>query len=633
MSEKSYYVTTPLYYVNAKLHIGGAYTTIIADVLARYYRLQGFETYFLTGSDEHGQKIANVAAEKGVEPKEFADTIVGYFQNLWKKLEITHDQFIRTTDVFHERVVKAFFKKLEVKGFVYKDVYKTLYCTGCEKPYMQNELTEDALCPIHKTKPDFIEEENYFFKLSEFTTPMIDYLTENPESLQPDSRRAEILGKLRKDGLQDVSVSRNRSKLTWGVSMPDDDTQVVWVWFDALINYVSALLKEEVDKNGEKPDPLDIDDLLQAPKFQKFWNNAVHLIGKDILWHHTVIWWPMLLGIGLKPPKTVWAHGWWSVEGQKISKSLGTAIDPTFISDYFGNDALRYYLLREMTFGNDGDFSIKQLVSRINNDLGKGGLGNFSHRTLNMIEKYRDGKVPAFEESVLTDADRKFAETLQNSLKKYQERIEQYKFHFALDELWNCINAANQYAEENKPWKLAKDESQNARLDVVLYYMTEALRLVACAFLPIIPDGATALLKKLQIEEISGKLAENLLWGKLKPGTPVVKGEPIYPVVSSALIIESKITGNTAHVGIKGFLDDSTHSELADIFSKLAKEGATSCEIDVEKVAYFSAPAIPAFKRALNKFEFVKLIKNNEDFTKVLKVKGYAVLSSGQLMK
>ncbi len=632
MSDNVYYVTTPIYYVNAKLHIGGAYTTFVADTLARYYRLQGRDTYFLTGSDEHGQKIADAAAEKGIEPKAFADEIVGYFKELWTKLDMTHNHFIRSTDNYHERVVKAFFKKLKEKGLVYKGVYKSLYCTACEKPLTQSDLDDDENCPIHKTKPDYIEEENYFFKLSGFTEPMINYLTENPDSLQPASRRAEILGKLRAEGLQDVSVSRDRKKLTWGVSMPEDDTQVVWVWFDALINYVSALLIDEVEKRKNEPDPLNIDELLESEKFKKYWHSVVHLIGKDILWHHTVIWWPMLLGIGLTPPKVVWAHGWWSVEGQKISKSLGTAIDPTFISDKFGNDALRYYLLREMTFGQDGDFSITNLVQRINSDLGKGGLGNFAHRVLNMIEKYFGGVVPEADNAALQPADANFMQTVANAVEEYQRFTERYKFHLALDELWKALKAGSQYIDEQQPWKLAKDESQRRRLEVVLYYLVETLRILGVALLPIIPDGAGKILDKLGISAIEGTLKDNLKWGLLKPGSKVTKGEAVYPVVSSALEIEEKTEGEKSAVKIGGFLDGSTSIELAEKFSEIAKKGAKECEINVEEIVYFSKPALPAIKRALNKFETVKLINHSEDFAEVLKSGDYSILDSGQII-
>lgn len=618
-------MTTPIYYVNAKLHIGGAYTTIVGDTLARYHRACGRKVFYLTGSDEHGQKIANVAAAQGKTPKELADGIVPYFHELWQQLDISHDLFIRTTDGYHERVVQSFFQKLKENGHVSKGHYKSLYCTGCEKPLGRSELDEEGRCPIHRTKPDEIEEENWFLEVEPFKAKLRDYLAATPARLLPDGPRAKVLNDL--EGFERQSVSRRKENLSWGVSMPGDPDHVIWVWFDALINYISGLLKEEVEgKWASTPDPIPWDELIACDKFRTFWPAAVHLIGKDILWHHTLIWWTMLLGVGLEPPRLVYAHGWWTVENHKISKSLGTAVDPTPVSKKFGNDALRFFLLREMTFGKDGDFSIGQLVNRINSDLGKGGLGNLVQRTLNLVEKYCQDGVPAAQADVLQPADGELARSTEELAESYCQHIEGYRFHLALEDLWKVVRLASQYIDDQAPWKLAKDESQLPRLQCVLWHLCEVCRVLGEALEPVLPDASAALRLKLgQTDAVRAgtTLPHRLRWGLLKGGTKVEKGEQLFPSVASPLDVEGKLDGETLHVTLGGFLDSSTAAQLEEFLQKAGKgklvtgldhKGRpveeslpvkpTAAVIDLGGLAYCSAPGVKAFaacKKAFGK--------------------------------
>ena len=636
-----YYVTTPIYYVNAKLHIGGAYTTLVGDTLARYYRACGRKVFYLTGSDEHGQKIANVAEAQGKTPQQLADEIVPYFHELWKQLDISHDLFIRTTDRYHERVVQSFFQKLKENGYVSKGHYKSLYCTGCEKPLGRSELDDEGRCPIHRTKPDEIEEENWFLEVEPFKDKLRQYLTATPARLLPDGPRAKVLNDL--EDFERQSVSRRKENLSWGVEMPGDPEHVIWVWFDALINYISGLVKDDVEgKWANTPDPIPWDDLIKGENFQTFWPECVHLIGKDILWHHTLIWWTMLLGVGLAPPKLVYAHGWWTVENHKISKSLGTAIDPTPVSQRFGNDALRYFVLREMTFGKDGDFSIGQLVNRINSDLGKGGLGNLVQRTLNLTEKYCPDGAPEVVQDVLQPADAELARAADELAESYCKHIESYRFHLALDDLWKVVRLASQYIDDQAPWKLAKEEGQQARLDCVLWHLCEVCRLLGEALEPVLPDASAALRQKLgQTDAVraGSTLPQRVRWGLLKPGTKLEKGEQLFPSVASPLEITGKLDGETLHVSLAGFLDSSTHDQLREFIQKAGKGklitgldhtgGAveealptrpTAATFDFAGLAYCSAPGAKAFsacKKAFDKGK-VEYVNAPDNFDELL---------------
>ncbi len=500
----AYYVTTPIYYVNADLHIGGAYTTLAADVLARYNRLKGKETMFLTGSDEHGQKIEQAAREQGISPKELADRIVAGFKEVWEFLEITNDDFIRTTDPRHEATVQAFFKLLIDKGDIYKGVYSGLYCVPCERYLKQSDLVEGN-CPVCRRQPSTLDEENYFFRMSAYQDAIRRHYEENPDFVEPQSRRNEVLSRIRM-GLEDVSVSR--STFTWGVPMPGDSKHIVWVWFDALINYISALGWPE-----------------DREKFDTFWPQAVHLVGKDIIWFHCVIWPCMLLAAGLTPPKKIFAHGWWTIDGKKISKSAGTVVYPRDVVEKYGLDQFRYFMLREIPFGADGDFSFKALTGRINSDLAD-DLGNLLSRTLAMVSKYFNNSVP----EPADEAGAELREMASGLLAAIDAELEHLAFSRALDRIWELIRRCNKFIEDEKPW-LLKKKGDTAKLGGVLYVLLESLRIVSWAIEPVMPASALEIRRQLGIPDEKGVLSELMTWGHLKPGTSINRGDSLFPKV------------------------------------------------------------------------------------------------------
>lgn len=455
MQKKSFYITTPIYYPSAKLHIGHAYCTTIADSIARYKRLCGYDVFFLTGSDEHGQKIQQKAEEAGVTPIEYVNKIVAGFQNLWKRLNISNDDFIRTTEKRHYRVVQEVFRRIYAKGDIYKGEYKGLYCTPCESFWLERQLV-DGKCPDCGRPVKEVSEEAYFFKISKYSDRLLQYIENHPDFIQPISRRNEMINFI-KQGLEDLCISR--TSFDWGIPVPINNKHVIYVWFDALTNYLTPI--------GFLDDP---------EKFKKFWPADLHLVGKEIVRFHTIIWPIILMALDLPLPKKVYGHGWLIVDGDKMSKSKGNVVDPIGLIDEFGADAIRYFLLREINLGQDGNFSRDALITRINSDLAN-DLGNLLHRTLTMIGKFNQGIIAS--PSVIRPVDENLINEAKNTLINYQKLMDDMKLSDAIKLVWSFIGKGNKYIDETMPWALAKDEAKKAELNRVLYDLAESLRIIA----------------------------------------------------------------------------------------------------------------------------------------------------------
>jgi methionyl-tRNA synthetase len=506
---ETYYVTTPIYYVNDVPHIGHAYTTLACDVISRYKRSRGFEVYFLTGTDEHGQKVETAANANGVTPLELADRVVKRYQALWDKLNISHNDFIRTTQERHKRGVTEQFRKLEAKGDIYLGEYEDWYCTPCETFWTETQLLEGT-CPDCGRPTTKLKEESYFFRMSKYQEQLLQHIEANPDFIQPKSRRNEILSFI-KEGLRDLSISR--TSFSWGIPVPGNEKHVIYVWFDALTNYISALGYPD-DKDG---------------LYAKFWP-AVHVIGKDILRFHAVYWPTFLLAAGLPVPKKVFAHGWWTVEGQKMSKSLRNVVEPNMLIDKYGVDAIRYFLLREVPFGLDGDFSHSSLISRVNSDLAN-DLGNLLSRSTAMLDKYFAGVVqePAGEADVL---DQAFTALFPVATEKIDKLYDDLAFNKVLQTIWELISAGNKYIDETAPWALAKDPTQRQRLGRVLYNLLEAQRLIALQVAPFMPQTGEQILTQLGVDP-SSNLADNDAWGLLQAGSKIEKAAPLFPRIEA----------------------------------------------------------------------------------------------------
>jgi len=504
----AFYVTTPIYYVNDVPHIGHAYTTLAADVLARYYRQREFRVHFQTGTDEHGQKMQRAAAERGISPLELADRNSASFQELWRRMNIRYDDFIRTTEPRHEQGVAALYRQMAAQGDIYLGEYEDWYCVPDETFYTELQL-KDGKCPMCRRPVEKIKEESYFFRMSKYQERLLRHLNEHPEFVQPESRRREIMS-FAASGLRDLSISR--ISFTWGIPAPDNPSHVIYVWLDALANYITAL---------GYPD-------LEADRFQTFWPAAVHLIGKDILRHHAVYWPCFLMSVGLPLPKTIFAHGWWTHEGEKMSKSLGNFVDPLQMIERYGLDQFRFFLLREVPFGLDGDFSEDALRRRINSDLAN-DLGNLLSRTAGMVTKYLDGYLPA--PGPLEKLDQELREAGEETLARVDQAFALYDFHQALDLIWTLVNKTNKYVDSSAPWTLAKDPGKKDRLGTVLFCAAETLRLIALLIAPFMPAAAGKMRDQLGLPDPSGQIpwSEACRWGALPPGTRMHKGPALFP--------------------------------------------------------------------------------------------------------
>ena len=501
-----FYVTTPIYYVNAKPHLGHVYTTVIADVLARYHKLIGEKVFFLTGTDEHGDKIMETAKELGITPRELADENSARFRDLWPELQIENDRFIRTTEPDHVKTVQAILKDVYAKGDIYFGEYGGHYCTGCERFMTETEMVEGK-CPIHLKPLTYVQEQNYFFRMEKYRPWLIEYIKDNPDFIRPERYRNEVLGMLR-EPIDDLCISRPKKRLSWGIELPFDSDYVCYVWFDALINYLTGI---------GYPD---------GEHFAQFWEEAQHLIGKDILKPHAVYWPTMLKAMGVGPYRHLNVHGFWNVDATKMSKSLGNVVDPLEMKNKYGVDAFRYFLVRDMVFGLDSNFSEEALVERYNADLAN-DLGNLVSRSTKMVAKYFGGVLPA-SEGKLDDIDHELRGLCISVVAEYTAKMESLELHTALMSVWSLISALNKYIDKTSPWELAK--SSKARLSTVIYHIMESLRFVSVLVSPVMPGVSGRILDLLGLQ--GGTSLDALrTFGMLQPGVMIKEAKALFPRV------------------------------------------------------------------------------------------------------
>ena len=501
----SFYITTPIYYVNDVPHIGHAYTTVAADVLARYWRLRGRDVFFLTGLDEHGQKVQQAAAKAGIDPQAHCDKLAPQFEKLWLRLNISNNAFIRTTDTGHKSVVQRYLQQLYDNQLIYKADYTGWYCTFDERFWTEKDVT-GGLCPDCKRPVEQLSEHNYFFKMGQYQDRLIEHIKQHPNFIRPESRRNEVLGFLTTQKLGDLSISRPKSRLSWGIELPFDKDYVTYVWFDALVNYVSAL-----------------EYLRPTPSFEQYWPANVHLVGKDILTTHAVYWSTMLMALNLPLPETIFAHGWWTVDGEKMSKSRGNVVDPNKMVDEFGADAFRYFLLREVPFGYDGDFSRGAVVGRINSELAD-DLGNLLSRSLTMIERFANGVIP---QSKITPS---LSEKAGEVVARASVHLERLEFGKALEAIWELVQSTNQYIDKTAPWKLAKKPEAKEHLDEVLLYLAAVLKTLGVVLYPFMPSKGEEIFRQIGLEWNPSVFfpAAAINWDDL-PSLTIVKGNSLFP--------------------------------------------------------------------------------------------------------
>ena len=568
---QTFYITTPIYYVNDVPHIGHAYTTIAADVLARVRRLNGYDVYFLTGLDEHGQKVQQAAAKANIAPQIHCDRLTPQFRNLWEKLSISNNGFIRTTDRSHQTVVQEFLQKLYDKDLIYRDEYTGWYCTFDERFWTEKDV-EGGLCPDCRRPVEQLSESNYFFRMSQYQENLRTHIQKHPNFIQPVSRRNEVLGFLEKP-LEDLSISRPKSRLSWGIELPFDTDYVTYVWFDALTNYISAL-----------------DYLPSTPSRDRYWPASLHLVGKDILTTHAVYWSTMLMALGLDLPQTIFAHGWWTVDGEKMSKSRGNVVDPNVMVDKFGVDAFRFFLMFEVPFGQDGDFSQTALTQRYNSYLAN-GLGNLLSRTLTLLERNRQGRIPqpsepangSLEKAIETSAEELFSK-IQDALFN-KDQTANPAFKDALLTIWSFITLVDRYIDQTQPWALAKSEDGQAKLDTVLYTAAEALRFVCVALSPFIPRTAEAMNVQLGQPVNLNKplLKQDVEWGGLQPGTQISKGKSLFPRIGGKT--QTKEGSNVTERPTTGTNDPSSPPQSIPAATTPSPASATHKEESVEHIS------------------------------------------------